>query len=202
MKDLNYYMNLDYSYVITPIVEDDGEEYYQLSIPDLPGFKIYEDTPKLLLENLDDAKDAWFRANIEAGENIPEPTIVHDYSGRITLRTTKTLHEQLAFNAKRENVSLNSYINEKLIKGMSQDKSYNSILSLVKEEFKKIKSLIGNKVVPHNEYFIYQFPDKDQNSSIRSDLQSVSTYYDQPFQEVSAVDETQPRKLSLELRRS
>lgn len=73
MKNLEYYMNLKYSYLITPILEDDGERYFQLSIPELPGFNIYEDSKEELLNNLDDAKKAWFSANLSEHRTIPEP---------------------------------------------------------------------------------------------------------------------------------
>ena len=110
MKKLDYYMKLNYPYTITPITEDDGEKYFELSIPILPGFKIYEDSVEDLLNNLDDAKRAWFVANLNNHRNIPEPKQTPDVSGRLTLRMPKSLHLKLLNEAQQEKISLNSYI--------------------------------------------------------------------------------------------
>jgi len=114
MKDVTYYMDLNYTIVINPIDETDGGRYYQLTIPDLPGFKIYEDTVADLMANLEAAKSAWFAVNLAEHRPISEPTPANAYSGRVTLRLPKSLHEQLSLMADREGISLNSQINHLL----------------------------------------------------------------------------------------
>ncbi|NLR09547.1 MULTISPECIES: toxin-antitoxin system HicB family antitoxin [Lactobacillaceae] len=171
MKDLNYYMGLDYSFVITPITEDDGEKYFQLSIPDLPGFKIYENTEEELRKSLDDAKSAWFLANIEAHESIPEPKREQEFSGRVTLRMSKSLHAQLDFQAKREDVSLNAYINE-LLESRSERVSVTSYLeSRIKGLFKTSRKLSSQT----NIYNIYSIGVGQAQDDKDSNIKSVDT---------------------------
>ena len=43
-KDLTYYMNLNYPTEFQKIVENDGETYYRVTIPKLPGLIAYGDT--------------------------------------------------------------------------------------------------------------------------------------------------------------
>lgn len=51
----------------------------------------------------------------EAGEEIPEPLALKKYSGNILVRTTPEVHRELILNAAESNVSLNRYINSKLL---------------------------------------------------------------------------------------
>ena len=46
-----------------------------------------------------------------AGREVPEPRSARDYSGKLLLRMSKTLHAELAQAAERDEVSLNAYIN-------------------------------------------------------------------------------------------
>ena len=50
-----------------------------------------------------------------AGEQIPEPFSLRQYSGRLQLRTTPDVHRRLVIEAAESNVSLNRLINSKLI---------------------------------------------------------------------------------------
>lgn len=164
MKDLNYYMNLDYPYVITPITEEDGEKYFQLSIPELPGFKIYEDTCELLFENLEDAKRAWFMANLKAGDEIPEPLKKSVASGRITVRLPKSLHSALSFQAEEEGTSLNSYICYLL--GITN--AYKVINKNIHNEFIEVKKTIKSTTLGTTQYFINYQQSKNDSNGIES----------------------------------
>ncbi|MCH4004911.1 toxin-antitoxin system HicB family antitoxin [Lactobacillus crispatus] len=112
-KDLNYYMNLNYSTEFKKITEDDGEVYYRVTIPKLPGLIAYGDTLEEAVSELDDAKTAWFSSCLRRNVKIPEPTN-KNYSGKLLVRMPKSLHAQLA---EEENVSLNSFIVSKLAQG-------------------------------------------------------------------------------------
>jgi predicted HicB family RNase H-like nuclease len=52
------------------------------------------------------------RAN---GEAVPEPLADRKYSGRFVVRTTSQVHRRLAVEAAEAKVSLNRYINAKLV---------------------------------------------------------------------------------------
>jgi predicted HicB family RNase H-like nuclease len=62
---------------------------------------------KLVAEVADD-----MRAN---GEAVPEPLADRKYSGRFVVRTTSQVHRRLAVEAAEAKVSLNRYINAKLV---------------------------------------------------------------------------------------
>ena len=67
-------MSLPYLYVLSRETDsEDNEVYYKLTYPDLPGLTIYNATVKDVMAERDDAKEAWFAANIETGEVIPLP---------------------------------------------------------------------------------------------------------------------------------
>ena len=52
---------------------------------------------------------------IQNGEAIPEPISLRHYSGRFVVRTTPDMHRQLAMMASEAGVSLNRYVNSRLL---------------------------------------------------------------------------------------
>lgn len=52
------------------------------------------------------------RAN---GENVPEPLALRKFSGRFVVRTTPEMHRTLALLSAEAGVSLNRYVNSRLI---------------------------------------------------------------------------------------
>ena len=108
-KMIDHYMNLPYRMELIP---DPVEGGYTACFPDLPGCITCAETPERALANAQDAKEAWLRAAIEDGIEIPEPSeepAVSAYSGQFKLRLPKSLHRSLAMHAKREGISMNQY---------------------------------------------------------------------------------------------
>ncbi len=106
MKDLDYYMGLDYRIEIIPDTEEGG---YALQCPELSGCITCSDTIEEGLKMLEDAKRCWFTACLEDNIPIPEPSRVKDYSGQFKLRLPKSLHKELAERSKQEGISMNQY---------------------------------------------------------------------------------------------
>jgi len=106
MKTIEYYMNLPYKMEIIPDVEEGG---FVASFPELPGCITCGETMKDAMENAIDAKKAWIQTELEEGAEIPEPSVIHEYSGQFKLRLPKSLHKQLAEHSKREGISMNQY---------------------------------------------------------------------------------------------
>lgn len=136
-KDLNYYLNLPYKMEIEPISEDEGGGYFAR----LPQFGLSitgdGDTIEEALEMLEKFKKRSFKRYLEENRIIPEPKDekqLDDYSGRILLRTPKALHQMIAINATKNEVSQNQYINFLLNK------------SLFKEERNQIEAKIEESV--------------------------------------------------------
>ena len=73
MRDIDYFMKLKYP---IQIIEDPVEGGYTATIPDLPGCitccQRWQDIPA----TIEDAKQAWITAALEAGIRIPEPAII------------------------------------------------------------------------------------------------------------------------------
>lgn len=109
-KTLDYYFSLKYPFKIETISEDDGGGY-MITYTDLSGCISDGETIEELLLNGEDAKRAWIQTAYERSMEIPEPNSISDkFSGRITLRTPKSLHRDLVEQAEKEGISLNQYI--------------------------------------------------------------------------------------------
>lgn len=106
MKDLNYYMGLNYK---IEIIEDREDGGYVFACPELEGCMTCAEDIEQGIKNIEDAKKNWFLACIEDGIDIPEPTSIDDYSGQFKLRMPKSLHKELAQKSKQEGVSMNQY---------------------------------------------------------------------------------------------
>lgn len=112
-KTLLYYLELNYSAVVTRF-EDDDPPYYEAEIPNLPGCGASGKDRNEALERLDEAKEVWLEARLKRGLSIPEPVSEDEFSGNYPLRISPIFHMQLTRNAKKEGLSLNQYIKKKL----------------------------------------------------------------------------------------
>lgn len=97
------------------IKQDEGGFF--VSIPDLPGCMSQGETLEEAYAMIMDAKTAWIEAALKNDEQIPEPTEDKKYGGKILLRIPPKLHEELAKNAVKQEVSLNLYLTYLLTKG-------------------------------------------------------------------------------------
>jgi antitoxin HicB len=111
-KETNYYLKLQYQVNISPISKEDGGGWLA-EIPDLSGCYSDGETPEEAVKNIMEAKKTWIETALKRGQKIPLPRVStdnDDYSGKFTLRLPKSLHRELALSARKENLSLNSYI--------------------------------------------------------------------------------------------
>jgi len=81
----------------------------------------------------------------EMGHEFPAPNPVPtEYSGRITLRTSKTLHRQAATLAHLEDVSLNQFINEAIAARVTErNRTYDSVTFTLSNSGGALGTLIG-----------------------------------------------------------
>lgn len=68
LKDLDYYMSIDYK---IEIVKDEAEGGYAAWIPELKGCVTYAKDRETAIANLEDAKREWIIAALGSGINIP-----------------------------------------------------------------------------------------------------------------------------------
>lgn len=59
----------------------------------------------------------WIKTAEEVGIPVPEIPIetLQEFSGKLTLRVSPTVHKQASLNAKKEGISLNQYINDAIV---------------------------------------------------------------------------------------
>lgn len=108
-KNLEYYMNLPYSYIVE---WSDADGCYLGSIVELEKNMTAGDTPEEVLANLKQALEAYVNTSLANGMDIPEPVKMADYKGNITYRTTSSKHYRLAKTAKIKGISINALIDE------------------------------------------------------------------------------------------
>ena len=113
-KDINYYMDLPYSIVLKKY--SDG--CYYAEVKELPGCMTEADSKEEVLAMIEDAMKGWIELALKDGQPVPEP-VEESYSGKILLRTPKSLHKALLEKAKSEGVSLNQYLVYQLSKSIN-----------------------------------------------------------------------------------
>jgi predicted HicB family RNase H-like nuclease len=106
MKNLDYYLGLNYK---MEILKDKYEDHYIISYPDLKGCLTCSSNLETGVKLIEDAKKEWILAALEDGYSIPEPSDLEKFSGQFKLRLPKSLHRELAEDAKKEGISMNQY---------------------------------------------------------------------------------------------
>jgi predicted HicB family RNase H-like nuclease len=91
----------------------DGEELWRATVRELPDLAEFAETREEAVELALDAIETLKSAAREERRPFPEPIEdEEEYSGRVTLRMSKSMHRVTALRAVDEGVSLNSYIVE------------------------------------------------------------------------------------------
>lgn len=106
----------DYSVKIIKLSPEMGDGYIA-EVDELPGCIADGNTPEETLSKIRDAIRLWIDVQRKIGREVPMPKMYRgesEYSGRISLRTSKSLHASLVKIAESEGVSLNSFINDTL----------------------------------------------------------------------------------------
>jgi predicted RNase H-like HicB family nuclease len=91
--------------------EDGG---YIALCPELKNVSAFGESHAAAVEELDVAIAAAIAVYEEEGWPLPKPAVEAEYSGQLRLRMPRSLHAQLAVDADREGVSLNSLIVSRL----------------------------------------------------------------------------------------
>lgn len=97
-----------YRIVIRWSPEDDC---YVSEVPELPGCASDGMTEEEALNNACDAIRSWMKSAKKHGNPIPTPLAEYAFSGKFNVRVAKDLHQELAFKALEQKVSLNHLIN-------------------------------------------------------------------------------------------
>ena len=108
-KNLDYYLNLPYSFIIE---WSDADECFLGSIVELERNMTCGQTREEVLSNLKEALVSYVTTSLDNNMEIPEPLKIGDFKGSITYRTSKERHYRLARQAKLYGKSINAFIDE------------------------------------------------------------------------------------------
>jgi len=108
-KNLNYYVNLPYTFIIE---WSDVDECFLGSIVELERNMTCGQTREEVFANLKEALVSYITTSLNNKMEIPEPIKIKDFKGSITYRTSKERHYQLAKQAKLYGKSINSIIDD------------------------------------------------------------------------------------------
>lgn len=115
-KGLEEYLALEYPFNV--LADPDGG--YVVVFPDLPGCMTQVETLDEVGTAANEIRILWIRTEYEDGEDIPLPSHPEEYSGKVNVRLPRSLHRSLAEAAKRNGMSLNSYVVGLLARGDAQ----------------------------------------------------------------------------------
>jgi predicted RNase H-like HicB family nuclease len=107
---IRHYLNLPYRIALSRDGLDE-ERPWRAAVEELAGCEARGTTAADAAGRIPAALADWVAAAHAAGREVPEPRTPRDYSGKLLLRMSKTLHAELAQAAERDEVSLNAYIN-------------------------------------------------------------------------------------------
>ncbi len=104
-KNLNYYLNLNWTYTIEK-ENHKGQSYYIIRVNELPGVCTDAQTIEEGMKEIQDVIQAAIELYLKNGEEVPEPINKEKYKGNIAYRTTSERHYYLAKLAQQQHKSL------------------------------------------------------------------------------------------------
>ena len=116
-KNLDYYVNLPYTYIIE---WSDVDGCFLGSIAELEHNMTCGQTREEVLASLKEALVAYVTTSLDNNMEIPEPLKIEDFKGSITYRTSKERHYRLAKQAKLYGKSINAFIDEAIGEKLKQ----------------------------------------------------------------------------------
>lgn len=115
-KDLNYYLNLNWTYRIE---WSDEDNCYIISIAELSGCSTDGETIEQAIFMIKDALKSHISCMLEHSDEIPEPPKQEEYKGKISYRTSPKRHYKIAKRAAIENKSISKLIDDLIDKGLA-----------------------------------------------------------------------------------
>jgi len=130
----------------------ENDQCYIAVVPELEGLSAFGNTPEEAVKELAKAKKLFLEVFEEDGEEIPEPDVLKPFSGQTRLRLPKTLHASLSREAKKEGLSLNTFIVQLLSEKNSLKQAVKVFLGEIvrlEEEIKLLRQAVSeNKAKP------------------------------------------------------
>ncbi len=118
-KEINYYLNLNWSYTIEQEKEK-GKSFYIVRVNELPGVCTDAETIEEGMENIKEAIEAAVILYLERNEPVPVPIKKEAFKGKIAYRTTRERHYFVAKAAKEMHKSISKAIDELIDVGLER----------------------------------------------------------------------------------
>ncbi|MBP5446319.1 MAG: toxin-antitoxin system HicB family antitoxin [Acholeplasmatales bacterium] len=110
-------MNTDYRFEVYTEYSGEGDKVFVASYYDLDTVIGVGDTVEDAIKEAEGNLEVFLEYCKENNIDVPSPSKHEDneFSGKVTLRMSKSLHKKVDERAKQEGVSLNSFLNEAII---------------------------------------------------------------------------------------
>lgn len=102
-----------YSYLVVPI-GDGKEQAFKAMIPKFNNLLAMADTMEELNELVVEMIDEDIKRRKKDGKPVPTPDYQSSFNGKILVRVSPNMHEELYYQAQANNLSLNKYIEGRL----------------------------------------------------------------------------------------
>ena len=103
------------------IVWSEEDEEYIATCSSFPGLSAFGETEEEALHEAKIALDLFIESYKERGIPLPKPERTPKFSGQLSLRLPKSLHQRAARMATKDGVSLNQYITNALNREVSSE---------------------------------------------------------------------------------
>lgn len=118
-KELNYYLNLNWSYTIEQEAHK-GKHYYIIRVNELPGVCTDAETIEEGMQLIQEAIEGAVRLYLKNGEEVPEPIKKENFKGNIAYRTTRERHYYVAKLAKAMHKSISKTLDDIIDAGIEK----------------------------------------------------------------------------------
>ena len=123
---------MEYPINLYTVETTDGIEWVA-EYPDVKGCVGGGQTPEEALAEAKDNLEILLEFLQESGKTIPEPSKFQaEYSGKLSLRISKSLHAKVAKEAKKEGSSINAFISEALASYIGEKQGINPLTDMVR----------------------------------------------------------------------
>lgn len=139
-------------------INEDGEDMYYAHVSEIPDISAYGDTHSEVYDQVIEALTILQNEAASQGRTFPKPFNTNNlmsYSGRVTLRMSKSMHGEVAKCAEEDGVSLNQWIIEAISqrRGFNVNtKNHNQSLTFSSKVLNLINSSMVNPSVQFGQY--------------------------------------------------
>lgn len=101
------------------LIFKDEEGDFIATLVEIPELSAFGNTPDEALKELEIAYELWLESVTSHNFPIPKPLSQKHFSGKLSIRIPKTLHEDLFLKSQEDGVSLNKEIIYRIQKGLN-----------------------------------------------------------------------------------